>query len=1208
MNKLTISLLVLLLVSFDTYSQRNTLINTEKVLLKGGQEISIIHPGANELLSTNVIGSCGSVNTGTDPLYEQIFSEYFYKIFPDIVKSETKNKIKKGFTITPLSVGTYPFKEGYDKIANTEVCRNGSIEVEKSTIEEVDIGTFTIKVVEFEKIFTNNIIAVKDGEKISLNSLYTFSDDTEKNRLNFSDNIPNGIFDPISEGQTRVSISAEFDNGPKSIEFIIEVLDFKPTQGVTIELCDQGNDLIDLSTFHTLANHEGISINYMGIGVVNEKFLDPNRLISDNNTIEIVASGFQNGTKKLNIDFIKRDITANAGANQAVCKGNILNLVGGSPAGGTWSSPSFPIKNGNEIMTSPLDAGTYDVTYTITSGACQGSKTKQIEIFPAPTIDIGEDISVCNSESTYELGSGTPVGGEWSTDDPNLNISNGVINLQLLDIPEVGFADYNIYYSYTNNNNCTSEAKKKLRVFAAPAAPVLTASSLCGGGQVTIEIANFNPTFIYEWYKEDQIVIGANGQSLTTGVLNDQTNYKVIARSPFLNTCSDVGEIDIKVVTPPSKPIVQTDIRCGAGEVILRAGGVAGATYRWYNTNDILLGEGDEFKIEIVQTTLFYVSAVIDGCEGEKTEVTATSLFQPPAPLVTGTNRCGQGAVSVTASGAASGGEYLWYSSMDAQTPILSGIDTYVENELMASKKVFVAVRMQDTGCESIRKEVELQVLPIPARPEVQDTYFCEGLSGLSLEIDNPVGSYTYEWYSQIPATTASLLATGTRFFTGQLTGSTSYYVQAVSTGACRSEAKEVKTIFVEDAPMDIGGDTIVCAYGEKIALDNDLPEAFQGQGIFTGSGVFGRIFNQSTVGNGAYSISYQANLGGCPITGSRTIQVQSGVGSTTLSISESSFLICPEEIPYDLRQLTLEYPNGTFSGNGVNGNSFSAPQGSYGLIYTLDTAGCSYGSSFNITVLENNEQTPLILSDKEVYCMGDIAVLEARGNGGGTYHWYSDNNLENKVNSGNKYNALVEQPSIFVISEDVNGCTSKATSYSIPTLSLPTVINNSSDTIGVGGFVQFSIDPINPSIASQLTLSWNFGNGEFSTQLAPAVFYHSSGQFEVSLEVRNGNCTDTLYTGVFVKNDSINDLVTSVQGTEETRPFLYPQPISDRLYIQVPNGNWQCNIYDVHGRTVYQNLMRSSWEISTSKWMGGLYLLILKSEERTFNFKVLKQ
>ncbi|WP_428225427.1 SprB repeat-containing protein [Flavobacterium sp.] len=83
----------------------------------------------------------------------------------------------------------------------------------------------------------------------------------------------------------------------------------------------------------------------------------------------------------------------------------------------------------------------------------------------------------------------------------------------------------------------------------------------------------------------------------------------------------------------PNSPIVGPNARCGAGSVALSASGCNG-TLSWYasSAGGLVLGTGSSFNTpSISQSTTYYVSCTVDGCESERTPVLATIR---PLPIV----------------------------------------------------------------------------------------------------------------------------------------------------------------------------------------------------------------------------------------------------------------------------------------------------------------------------------------------------------------------------------------------------------------------------------------------------------------------------------------------------------------------------------------------------------------------------------------------
>jgi hypothetical protein len=77
----------------------------------------------------------------------------------------------------------------------------------------------------------------------------------------------------------------------------------------------------------------------------------------------------------------------------------------------------------------------------------------------------------------------------------------------------------------------------------------------------------------------------------------------------------------------------------------------------------------------------------------------------PPQPEVFSAERCKEGTVVLTASGAPANSTYTWFENLTASEPLATGNDFLTPN-LYASKSYFVSVK-NPNGCESIRVEAK---------------------------------------------------------------------------------------------------------------------------------------------------------------------------------------------------------------------------------------------------------------------------------------------------------------------------------------------------------------------------------------------------------------------------------------------------------------------------------------------------------------------
>jgi hypothetical protein len=138
----------------------------------------------------------------------------------------------------------------------------------------------------------------------------------------------------------------------------------------------------------------------------------------------------------------------------AVCSNSgSLALVGGSPAGGTYS--------GTGVTGSSFDptVGSQTVTYMYTdANNCSNNATTTITVNPAPTVAFTSPVStMCLNHAPLTLSGGSPAGGTYS----GTGVSGGVMNPAT-----AGAGDHVITYSFTDANGCDGQATFSIHVDA----------------------------------------------------------------------------------------------------------------------------------------------------------------------------------------------------------------------------------------------------------------------------------------------------------------------------------------------------------------------------------------------------------------------------------------------------------------------------------------------------------------------------------------------------------------------------------------------------------------------------------------------------------------------------------------------------------------------------------------------------------------------
>ncbi|WP_020528744.1 PKD domain-containing protein [Flexithrix dorotheae] len=566
----------------------------------------------------------------------------------------------------------------------------------------------------------------------------------------------------LAEGKQTVKAKGEFDNGEKEISFEINV------QGVDEFSFDlpgfacKGKGNLDLKNFidveggsfssvpDVLTGASGFAVNELPVGDYEITFILENEIgcqRSQTKTISIYnqpvfdflpPSVICNDQQEINLfDFISGDTT-----------GNFL-LDGSIIVNGKWDISDF-------------QEGKFELTYQVSNTSCVEEKVKTIEVKPGVKVDPGTTLELCADLGIVNLnevnGDHSPTGGIWSADAAN--IENQKINLATLDFGDNPVKEIELTYSVENENGCTSSGTKLLTVFQTPPKPEVTYTSVCEQDQTTLTIENYNPKFSYQWYEGEKLLTNANGKVYTSGILDHTTVFKVLVSNPLNDKCKIEEEVEVELTPLSGKPEVESMVRCGGGIVNFTASGVVGTDfYKWYQQG-IWLNEGEngiEFSAEIQQTSKFEVAAVVNGCEGEREEVTAYVIPIPEKPDLETAIRCGEGRVQLVFPEETPFRKYRWYKTQEGgnllhegtsyQPGPAEGPDFFVS----AVDLLEVPELNQEIACESPRVKLNYEIRPAPEKPKIVSNgkLFCAG-DLVELMAEGNLENNQFRWYNEI--------------------------------------------------------------------------------------------------------------------------------------------------------------------------------------------------------------------------------------------------------------------------------------------------------------------------------------------------------------------------------------------------------------------------------------------------------------------------
>lgn len=264
--------------------------------------------------------------------------------------------------------------------------------------------------------------------------------------------------------------------------------------------------------------------------------------------------------------------------------------------------------------------------------------------------------------------------------------------------------------------------------------------SVSVGSTLAIPFTTGGTQNVYQWYKDGSPIVGATNQQYAkaNAQLTDAGSYTVQVTNTLVTGLTLISDPFIVTITAcPSPPLVTANSGCTGSAINLSASGGTAGQYRWYTvatggTHDASQTNSTFATPALTATTSYWV-AINDGtCESSRTEVIATVLPLPTAPVIQSVNPvCAGSDITLTATGGTDG-EYRWYDG----AAIISG---EVNNTLVVTNLTFAkpfSAAITDGTCESNKTSVIAPIKSCTA-PSVESTVataFVNGIVSINLQ------------------------------------------------------------------------------------------------------------------------------------------------------------------------------------------------------------------------------------------------------------------------------------------------------------------------------------------------------------------------------------------------------------------------------------------------------------------------------------------
>ncbi|MCB9188564.1 MAG: gliding motility-associated C-terminal domain-containing protein [Flavobacteriales bacterium] len=680
--------------------------------------------------------------------------------------------------------------------------------------------------------------------------------------------------------------------------------------------------------------------------------------------------------------------TIDAGPNQVVC-GDVgsLSLSGNfTNAGGVvWSGGNGTFGNINNPNTTytpnaaDIAAGTITLTLTTTStGACNAvSDIVQITFTPIPTVNAGNDQTVCADVASVNLGGivTTATGGIWTTSGTG-TFSPNATTLTANYIPSaLDTATGNVTLTLTTTGNGTCNAyndQMSITFYAAPKVNVGSNLTRCSDvGSISINLTTSNATgflwassgsgtFLPNSSTEDINYLPSNADTA-----NGSVTLTLTVSSPGCSNYSD--NLIITLTNAPTVTAGNDITTCKDVASIALAGAVTTATGGIWTTS----GTGT-FSPSATNLAANYIPSSADTTSGSVTLTLTTTgngtcnayndqviVTLTDIPTV---NAGSDEIICADASGVALSGVVTvatggtWSSNGTGTfSPSASNLGaTYIPSAADISAGT-VTLTLTTTGnglCQAYTDQMIITINPKPTVNAGVDRTVCGDIGSVSLNgtITNATGGkWTTSGTGTFSPNNTTLNANYIPTAADTAAGSVTLTLTTTGNGLCQAYNDQMVITFTNAPTVTAGSDISTCKDVASIALAGAVTTATGGIWTTSGTGTFSPSATNlaanyipssadTTAGGVTLTLTTTGN-GTCNAYNDQVIITLTDIPTVNAGSDE---IICADASGVALSGVVTVATGGTWSSNGTG--TFSPSASNLGATYIPSAADISAG------------------------------------------------------------------------------------------------------------------------------------------------------------------------------------------------------------------------------------------------------------------------
>jgi gliding motility-associated-like protein len=855
------------------------------------------------------------------------------------------------------------------------------------------------------------------------------------------------------------------------------------------------------------------------------------------------------------------------------------------------------------LVNNLLTQGT--VVYTVTASAnnCTGSSvTATISINPNPSVTQVNNIVVCPGQAIPTINfTSTPAGAvfAWTNSNQTIGlIGNGPGSISGWQAPvNVSGGAFVGTISVNGTLNGCSGANMSFTVTVNPT-PVLTlnpqAQTLCSGTTASVLCTSNVGNTTLTWIQSSINVSGAsngngtsvNGVYTLSQALQSTTNAAgSVSYTITPSALGCVGNSEQALVTVNPIPVASVNpgaqsICSGTSTSLILSGNMPGITYGWtVSANNNIIGAFSGSNDTIAQlltnsstgnqVITYSITPSLNGCVGAAVNVTITVK---PTPILT-TNVANNTICSGTSTNIALSSNVLntTYAYTVNPGPGIQGAGSGISNPIIQQltnnslnpSQVTYQITPSANGCDGALVSVTIIVNPVATViPSQNSVTICSGQS-VNVQLASNSPGALFNWTVSANAQLSGQQAGSGANINQQITNATFavqnfYYVVTPVFGVCPG-TQDTIPVTVNPLPQITPGPAVnTCITTPSFNLTGFSPVG----GTWSGTGITNgalATFSPAIAGAGPHTLTYSYTH---PVTGC--------IDSATRQVT-----VNPLPIP-SFTMDTLKCINTTVSivNNSQGANSYlwdfgnGATSTQFNPIYQFPAGG-----NYTVTLTATSPQgcVDSITNNIHIVTTPTASFIPSPNNGCGplnvnfnntsngynisSYFWNFGFPANGPFSNAQNPGALTFQPPLlqdtnYVISLSVTnlcGTTNFLDTilvHPLPIASFATTVNTGCSPLPVG----FQ----NLSLGTPTNYIWNFGDGQFSTQVSPThtfVYGPNDTIFNVALIAINACGSDTAYYPIHVFPNTVSSFFN-------TNPTVGCAPLNVQFTNYSQGGN----------------------------------------------------